>query len=169
MRFLPALVLACSLLACRGESSRTPAVEPGREAPSYSARTLAGDSISLARLRGTPVVLNVWATWCEPCRREIPFLESLYRRHRDRRLEVIGVSVDAPGQKAAVEDFARSLGMSYPIWLDPDGRVNLRFLAMGVPSTYVIDREGILLWKHLGELRETTPGFAEALAQALRD
>jgi len=71
--------------------------------------------------------------------------------------------------EAKIDEFARDFRMSYPIWRDPDERVNSRFLAIGVPSTYLIDRDGILRWKHLGTLRATTPGFAAALEAVLKE
>lgn len=154
-------------VACTGEEG--PArVEVGLEAPSYAARSLAGDSVSLALLRGKPVLLNVWATWCLPCKEEIPYLQLLHTQHAAEGLQIVGVSVDVRGDESKIQDFARDFNMTYAIWRDPDERVNSRFLAIGVPSTYLIDRDGVLRWKHLGTLRATTPGFADALEQVLR-
>jgi cytochrome c-type biogenesis protein len=161
--------MLAALCACSGQGEPPGRVEVGFEAPSYAARTLAGDSISLALLRGKPVLLNVWATWCLPCKEEIPFLESLHGKHATDGLQIVGVSVDARGDESKIEEFAKDFSMTYPIWRDPDERVNARFLAIGVPSTYLIDRDGILRWKHLGTLRATSPGFAEALEAVLRD
>lgn len=164
------IALCVLLLAGCSRSENPPArVEIGQEAPPYAARALNGDSVSLALLRGKPVLLNVWATWCLPCKEEIPYLESLHGKHAAQGLQIIGVSVDARGDEAKINEFARDFSMSYPIWRDPDERVNSRFLAIGVPSTYLIDRNGILRWKHLGTLRATTPGFAAALEQVLKE
>ena len=159
--------LLAGVLACAG--SEPPArVEVGLEAPSYAARSLNGDSVSLGLLRGKPVLLNVWATWCLPCKEEIPYLESLHAKHAAQGLQIVGVSVDARGEESKINEFAKDFRMTYPIWRDPDERVNSRFLAIGVPSTYLIDRDGILRWKHLGTLRATTPGFAAALEEVLK-
>jgi cytochrome c-type biogenesis protein len=164
-------IALCALLfaACSRSENPPARVEIGQEAPPYAARALNGDSVSLALLRGKPVLLNVWATWCLPCKEEIPYLESLHGKHAAQGLQIIGVSVDARGDEAKINEFARDFSMSYPIWRDPDERVNSRFLAIGVPSTYLIDRNGILRWKHLGTLRATTPGFAAALEQVLKE
>lgn len=159
-------LLLVGVLACAGESPAR--VEVGLEAPSYAARNLSGDSVSLALLRGKPVLLNVWATWCLPCKEEIPYLESLHAKHAAQGLQIVGVSVDARGEESKITEFAKDFRMTYPIWRDPDERVNSRFLAIGVPSTYLIDRDGILRWKHLGTLRATTPGFAAALEEVLK-
>lgn len=153
---------------CAGNGEPPVQVEVGLEAPSYAARALSGDSVSLALLRGKPVLLNVWATWCLPCKEEIPYLESLHQKHAADGLQIIGVSVDARGDESKITEFARDFSMTYPIWRDPDERVNSRFLAIGVPSTYLIDRDGILRWKHLGTLRPTTPGFSAALEEVLK-
>jgi cytochrome c-type biogenesis protein len=162
-------LLLAVLAGCSGAGGDGPArVEVGLEAPPYAAHNLQGDSVSLALLRGKPVLLNVWATWCLPCKEEIPYLEKLHAEHAARGLQIVGVSVDARGDDAKIEDFARDFKMTYAIWRDPDERVNARFLAIGVPSTYLIDRNGILRWKHLGTLRSTTPGFAAALEAVLK-
>lgn len=164
------MVLPGLVAACAGPGRDGPArVEVGFEAPSYAARDLRGDSVSLAHLRGKPVLLNVWATWCLPCKEEIPYLESLYAKHAADGLQIVGVSIDARGDESKIESFARDFRMTYAIWRDPDERVNARFLAIGVPSTYLIDRDGVLRWKHLGTLRPTSAGFQEALEQVLRD
>lgn len=143
-----------------------PRAEIGQPAPTYQARTITGDSVSLAALRGKVVLLNVWATWCAPCRDEIPYLQQLHEQYADSGLVVIGVSVDARGQEKEIDAFASELGMTYPVWLDPDQRVTTRFLSLGVPSTYLIDRAGILRWKHLGILRESNVEFHQALGAA---
>lgn len=164
------LLLLLALAGCAGTGGELPArVEVGLEAPSYAARDLKGDSVSLALLRGKPVLLNVWATWCLPCKEEIPYLEKLHGAHAAKGLQIIGVSIDARGDEAKIESFARDFRMSYPIWRDPDERVNSRFLAIGVPSTYLIDRDGVLRWKHLGTLRPTSAGFQAALDEVLRE
>lgn len=139
----------------------------GNAAPAYAARSLAGDSVSLAEMRGKVVLLNIWATWCHPCRTEIPELQALYERERERGLEVVGVSVDAGGEDAAVADFAREYGVTYPLWRDGDGRVSTTFAAVGVPATYLIDRDGVLRWSHLGPVTAGDPALAQALEAAL--
>lgn len=167
MRSFKALVLLAVTIGCAAKEPAT-RVEVGLEAPDYAARTMSGDSVSLALLRGKPVLLNVWATWCQPCKVEIPYLQELHTKHAAEGLQIIGVSIDARGDETKIEEFAREFEMTYPIWRDPDERVNARFLAIGVPSTYLIDKDGVLRWKHLGTLRPTSPGFVEALEHVLK-
>lgn len=156
---------ALIVIGCSRESPQR--VEIGQPAPRYAATTLAGDSASTSALAGKVVLLNVWATWCAPCRDEIPYLQSLYDKHRAEGLEIVGVSVDARGQDAAIRDFAREFRMTYPIWRDPDERVQTLYMALGVPSSYLIDRAGILRWRRLGTIRESDTTLAHALSKAL--
>mgnify|MGYP006171612107 CR=1 FL=1 len=107
----------------KGISCVPRAPEVGSLAPEYSAVTMAGDSASIAQHQGEVVLLNVWATWCLPCREEIPALQRLHERFGEQGLRVVGVSVDAPGEQASVRDFAESFGVSYDIWLDPAEQV----------------------------------------------
>ena len=167
MRIAIATAAVASLIAagCTGETS--PRVEVGRPAPTYAATTLAGDSATIAGLAGKVVLLNVWATWCAPCRQEIPFLESLYQKHAADGLEIVGVSVDARGQDAEIRAFATDFGMTYPIWRDPDERIQSLYLALGVPSSYLIDRAGILRWRRIGVISEADTTLARTLATAL--
>jgi len=142
-------------------------VEIGQPAPRYAAATLTGDSVSTAALAGKVVLLNVWATWCAPCRAEIPYLQSLYEKRRAEGLEIVGVSVDARGQDEAIRAFAREFRMTYPIWRDPEERIQSLYMALGVPSSYLIDRKGILRWRRLGTIRESDTTLTRALTDAL--
>ncbi|HEX6048351.1 MAG TPA: TlpA disulfide reductase family protein, partial [Gemmatimonadaceae bacterium] len=141
-------VAMASTLGCSGESR--PVVAVGHPAPRYAATTLGGDSVATSSLAGKVVLLNIWATWCAPCRQEIPYLQSLYERHQADGLEIVGVSVDARGEDDAIAAFAKEFGMSYPIWRDPDERIQSLYLAVGVPASYLIDRSGILRWRRVG-------------------
>lgn len=166
MRRLAVLAaLAIATAGCAGDA--IPTVEVGQPAPRYAATTLAGDSASTSALAGKVVLLNIWATWCAPCREEIPFLQTLYDRHRADGLEIVGVSVDARGQDDAIRDFAQEFRMTYPIWRDPDERVQSTFLALGVPASYLIDRTGVLRWKRLGTIHESDTTLTRALGKAL--
>ena len=166
---LGVLLLLGGLTACdpalRGDAGGP--VEVGRPAPSYAATSLAGDSVSLAGLRGDVVLLNIWATWCHPCRTEIPELERLHQRFQSRGLQVVGVSVDVGGEDAAVAEFGKEYGLTYPVWRDPDGRVSTLFAALGVPATYLIGRDGTLLWRKVGPVTEAElgPKIEDALGE----
>ncbi len=139
----------------------------GAVAPDYAAQQLDGTPVSLDSRRGEVVLLNIWATWCKPCRQEIPALETLHQRHRDEGLEIIGVSIDQPGMADRIDSFAEELGASYTLWHDPDDRISTMFMAIGVPASYLIDREGILRWRHVGPVTADDSTLNAALRAAL--
>jgi thiol-disulfide isomerase/thioredoxin len=167
MRRLSVLAAAAAVGAAGCGRESAPRVEVGQPAPRYATTTLAGDSVSTSALAGKVVLLNVWATWCAPCREEIPLLQSLYEKHQGDGLEIVGVSVDARGQESAIREFAQEFRMTYPIWRDPDERVQSRYLALGVPASYLIDRTGVLRWRRLGTIHEGDTTLTRALVEAL--
>lgn len=164
---LPLWLALFAATACGGEGlGRAPLV--GDIVPEYGATSLDGATeVSLGGLRGRVVLLNVWATWCPPCREEIPVLQALHERHADAGLEVVGVSVDAAGEGPAVARFAEQFGVTYPIWLDPQERVSSVFRTTGVPTTLLIDRDGQLLWRHLGPVVADDPELTRLLDEVL--
>ena len=159
------LTIACERPGANAASANK--VELGAPAPAYSARSLDGDSVSLAALRGRPVLLNVWATWCHPCRDEIPHLRALHERYRARGLALVGVSVDAEGSEGAIRDFMKEFAMTYPIWRDPDERVSARFLVVGVPATFLVDRDGVLRYRKTGPVQPDDSLLTAAIERAL--
>jgi cytochrome c-type biogenesis protein len=161
------VVVAATLASCGSEGGAPAAVTVGARAPAYRATTLEGDSVSLESLRGSVVLLNVWATWCHPCREEVPFLQGLHERYAARGLELVGVSVDAAGEDGAILDFARRYGMTYPVWRDPAERVSSTFLIIGVPASFLVGRDGTLLWRKTGPVSESDTAFARLLEEAL--
>lgn len=162
------LGVALSCLACAAPRDDDRAVvDIGAAVPAYRAASLTGDSVSLADQRGKVVLLNVWATWCHPCREEIPELRSLHERYRARGLELIGVSVDAQGNEDGIREFMREFQMTYPVWHDPDERVSTRFLIVGVPATFLVDRTGILRWRKTGPIQPGDTSLANAIERAL--
>lgn len=155
------LVAGCG---ARGEL-RAPTI--GAPAPPYVAMNLDGAAVRLDSLQGSVVVLNIWATWCEPCRDEIPQLQALHDSLGARGMTMLGVSIDEPGMGSEVSDFARSQGMTYPIWLDPSRDVAAQFLTIGVPETFVIDRAGKIRFRLIGALRRGDTTLVAAIRAAL--
>ena len=155
------------LAACEGQEALPGSV--GAPAPPYAAVTLGGDSVSLAAMRGEVVLLNMWATWCHPCREEIPALQRLHERLSNAGLRVVGVSVDAGGEGERVAAFAREFGVTYDIWLDPEERVAQTFYTLGVPTTLLIDRTGTIRWRHTGPVKETDPNLLRVLDEVLAE
>lgn len=111
--------------------------------------TLQGDSASLEDYRGRVVVLNLWGTWCPPCREEIPDLVKLQERIEPRGGTVVGLAVDS-GSPAEIRDFAERFGMNYPVWHARTQTVVEHYRAMGFPTTLLIDRQGIIRERYIG-------------------
>ena len=124
--------------------------------PDFTVPTPDGASLTLAGHRGRVVLLNFWATWCVPCREEMPAMERLYQRFKDRGLVVLAVSVDAPGS-AAVVSFAKELGLTYPIGLDPKMALARQYGVRGLPASFLLDRTGAVVGRALGSREWDSP------------
>lgn len=166
------LAAACSRGETSGGDSSAPAARAGRvdigsPAPAYRTVALGGDSVSLEQQRGKVVLFNVWATWCHPCRAEIPELRAIHAKYAARGLELVGVSVDTEGSDADIREFMKEFEMSYPIWRDPEERVSSQFMLVGVPATFLIDRAGILQWKKTGPIAPGDTSLSAAIERAL--
>ncbi|WP_322802678.1 TlpA disulfide reductase family protein [Thermoflexus sp.] len=120
------------------------APQPGYRAPGFSLRTLEGETLSIGDLRGRAVILNFWATWCPPCRAEMPAFQRLYARYRDRGLVVLGVNATSGDDRAAVLAFRQQYGLTFPILLDEAGQVQQRYRITALPTTFFIDPQGII-------------------------
>ena len=162
-----ALLLLSAACAPRDSQQKSERVEIGAPAPAYATVALGGDSVSLQALRGKVVLFNIWATWCHPCRDEIPELREIQAQYQLRGLELVGVSVDADGTDEAIHEFMKEFKMNYAIWRDPDERVSASFLALGVPATFLIDREGILRWRKTGPIQPNDATLIAAIERAL--
>jgi peroxiredoxin len=162
-RFFFFASIACALSCTEPHSFG----QVGEAAPAYAARSIAGDSVRLSDLRGNAVLLNVWATWCIPCRKELPELQALHTKFVDKGLRVVGVSVDEGSDDAAVREFAQQFGITYTIVRDPHTDVYNAFAIPGVPASFLIDRSGKVAWRHLGPFTSTDPTLQKALQQIL--
>ncbi|SRR5579884_1171421 len=138
------------------------APQVGGRAPAFSLQTLSGSSVSLADLRGRPALINFWATWCVPCRAEMPLLERTYRAD-GKRLRILGIDEQEPASQ--VRDFARGLHVRYPIALDASGDVQYVYQIYGMPSTFLLDRHGVIRQIQRGAY--TTRSLAKALRRVL--
>lgn len=126
-------------------------VEVGDRVPGYSARDLSGREISFEDYSGQVVLVNIWATWCGPCRVEMPPIQAAYSRYRDRGFAVLAVSIDqGPGYEEKVAAFAEEYGLDFPILLDPEGRISEILRTVGVPETFVLGRDGRIAKRLIG-------------------
>jgi len=166
-RLMIALVLAASTVAC-AQSDRPGPPRPGFPAPAYEAVDAAGQTVSLESLKGDVVLLNMWATWCGPCRAETPYLQELFEQHEAEGFHIVGASMDTGNAADQVEMFTEEYGVTYTILLDPQMRGMDSYQVLGLPATFLIDREGVLQWMKYGPISETDVVFHQALEDALR-
>ena len=123
--------------------------EIGSPAPDFVLEDLSGNPVKLSELKGRLVVLNFWATWCTPCRTEIPEFQEIYQQN-EQDLVVLGINLEqSPGE---IQEFISQLKVTYPILLDTDGLVSRLYKVIQLPNTYFIDRQGILRVRHIGFL-----------------
>lgn len=121
----------------------------GSLAPDFQLKDLNGQTVSLSDFRGKAVLVNFWASWCGPCREEMPSLEVLYQRFKNRGLVVLGVSADDEGWEP-IKQFLKIIPVSFPILLDQDQNVTSRYETFRIPETYFIDPEGRVAGKVVG-------------------
>lgn len=133
-------------------------VEVGTRAPEFAATDMEGRPVSLSDLSGSVVLLNIWATWCLPCREEMPSMQSLHERFADDGLRVVAVSIDTESggrfrpttERGAVAEFVDEYALTFDIWRDPEGAIQRIYRSTGVPETFVIDRDGWIVRKVIG-------------------
>jgi thiol-disulfide isomerase/thioredoxin len=186
------VLIALAALACRGaeraapsspakpatatkqtQTQTQPPPEPasasanvGDAMPAYTAKTLGGAPYDLASEKGSVVLVNVWATWCGPCRFEIPELQKMHDEFGKRGFKVVGISVDE-GEAKEVQQFATDQKMTYPVVLDPEGRIANVLATTVLPTSVLLDRHGKIVWREVGAIPAGEPSLKKALAAAL--
>jgi cytochrome c biogenesis protein CcmG/thiol:disulfide interchange protein DsbE len=146
-----ALVVSAAILAVACQSG--PTVKVGAPAPDITAVGLDGQPVRLSQLRGRPVIVNFWASWCVPCRQEMPLFRDELARHAADGLAIVGVIFKDQADPA--QQFAQSFGATWPSALDPDGSIAKAYRVVAPPQSYFIDRNGILRSIQIGEVLET--------------
>lgn len=124
------------------------AAAPSGPAPPFSLTSKAGTQVNLAQYKGQVVMINFWASWCGPCRQEMPLLEDIYKKYNKLGFTLLGVNVE-PDSKAA-DDWLKQTPVSFPILYDKDSKVSQMYDVSGMPSTVIIDRKGNLRVLHHG-------------------
>ena len=136
---------------------------PGQLAFDFALDDVSGQRVKLSDLRGHPVVVNFWATWCPPCRQELPALQSAYQRFRDKGVILVGV--DLKENAETIQNFTTQFGLTYPLLLDRDGAISERYQVRGIPTTVIVDADGVVRARHVGPLTEDK--FAEYVTPLL--
>ncbi|HEY5974688.1 MAG TPA: TlpA disulfide reductase family protein [Geobacteraceae bacterium] len=159
------VLMVCIVCGCskKSEQGGGPAkAAEGATAPDFSARDLAGKEVRLTELRGKVVLVNFWATWCPPCREEIPSMVNLNRLMAGKPYQMLALSIDEGG-KQAIEEFFKGSGQTLPALLDGDQRVGKLYGITGVPETFVIDKKGVIVKKVVGGLDWSAPDVVKYL------
>ena len=131
-----------------------PSARAGFSAPDFSLNLLGGGQVTLSALRGKVVIVNLWASWCPPCRAEMPAIEKIYQAYKGQGLEVLAINATFQDSEPDAATFVQHFGLTFPIPLDRTGGVSNRYLLRALPSTYFIDRRGIVQFVAIGAMNE---------------
>lgn len=169
MRRLIACLLLLTAVVAFGCSKKEsgPAVE-GKPAPDFILNDLSGKPVQLSSLKGKVVLVNFWATWCPPCREEIPSMVKLNQLMQGKNFQMLAVSIDEGG-KEAVQDFFKQGGVTLPALLDADGKTARLYGTTGVPETFVVDTKGMIRQKVIGAVDWSSPEAVQFLEQAMQE
>jgi thiol-disulfide isomerase/thioredoxin len=154
-----AAALAVSLPALAGD--------PSGPAPSFTLSSSAGQNVSLSEYKGQVVMLNFWASWCGPCRQEMPLLESIYKKYNKMGFTLLGVNVEPNSQ--AANDWLKATPVSFPILYDKDSKVSKLYDVAGMPSTVIIDRSGNLRVLHRGYKPGDENEYLDSIRSLIRE
>jgi peroxiredoxin len=137
-------------------------------APQFELASLSGGKLRLADYRGKVVFINFWATWCATCKVEMPSMQRLYDRFKDRGFEMLTVSVDT--DQALIQPFMKEYGLNFPVLLDPESQVaKKKYKTTGVPETFIVDRTGLIVHKAIGPREWDTSDTLSAFEKLLNE
>ena len=146
-----------------GQQEAAVGINVGEIAPDFTLLDLDGNEVRLSEFQGRVVLVNFWATWCPPCRAEMPDIESLYQEYKDKGLVVIGIDIGEP--EATVRQFVQRGGYSWTFVLDSTGTVAANYNIRAIPTSFFIDREGVIQAVNIGAM--TKRGMEATLAEAM--
>jgi len=161
--FVLGLVVAGCVFLLTLTRSQAPAPAP---APDFLLPDLRGQVVRLSQLKGKVVMLNVWTTWCPPCRKEMPTMEALYRRLQGGDFVMLAASQDVDGQ-STVLPYLQEGGFTFPVLLDARGEVGKKYGVTGYPETFIIDRQGNVVYHHIGYNDWAQPAVEAALRRLI--
>ena len=124
----------------------------GALAPDFTLINLEGENVSLSDFKGQPVLINLWATWCGPCRIEMPTIQSRFEEYRDEGFIVLAVNFDE--QRADVQSFRDEFGLTFQMLLDPGAKVQKMYRTRSYPTSFFVDRKGVIQVQHIGVMTE---------------
>ena len=157
-----ASVMKSLLVAFFLMATNASALELGKPAPDFTLKSMTGLNLNLAEQRGKIIVINFWASWCGPCRKEMPVLQTFYDKYQDLGVSVWGVNVEQENQ--AGRDFLADLNLSFPILFDETNTISATYQVEAMPTTIIIDRDGVVRYAYKGY----KPGYEKKYAKAIK-
>jgi peroxiredoxin len=148
-------------------ASQAGAVGLKEEAPDFTLKSLDGANLRLEEYRGQVVLINFWASWCGPCRQEMPLLDRLHHRYEDTGFAVLGINVE--GQVAPAQEIVDSTSVTFPIVIDDGQKVSEMYNLEAMPSTFVVDRDGVVRYIHRGYKPGDEAKYVEIVKQLIRE
>jgi thiol-disulfide isomerase/thioredoxin len=150
------------------KKDETPKESPqeGFLAPQFTLSDLRGSLVRLGDFKGKVVLLNFWASWCNPCRREIPSLERLYQMRKNKGFEIVAVNAER-ASASQIASFAEKYRMSFPILLNPQGDVSNNYWVRAIPTSFLLDKNGVIKWKIVGGREWDDPNVLSRIDQLL--
>ncbi|WP_246145563.1 redoxin domain-containing protein [Bacillus rubiinfantis] len=128
-------------------------VEEGKKAPNFQLRTLGGKAVQLSDYQGKVVILNLWASWCPPCKAEMPHMQKFYQEHKNNNVEILAVNLTTAEKNSdGIRPFVKKYGLTFPILLDEQGEIGNTYQAFTIPTSYFIDKNGIIFKKIVGPM-----------------
>ena len=158
-------IVACAVFAVVA-STASSAIAPATPAPDFTLHAMSGPNLRLKEQRGRVVMVNFWATWCAPCRQEMPHLSRLYDKYRSSGFVLLGINVDEDTSKAA--EVAAKLHVTFPVLLDTDKTVSKLYDLSTMPSTVLIDRDGKVRYVHRGYLAGYEENYEKQIRELLK-
>jgi peroxiredoxin len=148
LRYVSLLVVSLSAVLLFTSMGSTEIQGGLKKAPDFTLKTSAGSNVKLSELRGRVVLVNFWATWCTPCKEELPFFNTLYHRYQNLGLEILGVNIDKVSSHGA--QMSTAMGLSFPVLFDPAGKTSNMYQIRTMPTTFVVAKDGTLRHVHWG-------------------
>ncbi len=159
---LPKIAHALALFAFVFMSTTLHAEEIAGMAPDFTLKSRSGENLKLSEYRGQVVMLNFWASWCGPCRKEMPLLEDLYRRYKDLGFTILAVNVEETSNDAL--EMLKEISVSFPVLFDNENKVSDTYGVEAMPSTVLLNRDGKMRFVHLGYM----PGYEQEYEQEIK-
>ena len=155
------------LTLCIGFASDALAKAAQAPAPDFTLKSQKGDNLKLSELRGKVILINFWASWCGPCRQEMPILDELYKHYRSLDFTILGVNVEQDSESA--KSLLKDVSVSFPVLFDNDNKVSKMYDVKGMPSTVLVDRDGNIRYVHMGYQPGTEAEYQSQIRTLIRE